>query len=213
MASKSFVIYAIIGLTIVSGIFLYYRNSTVPPTLAPATTTTAPTTVAPTLAPYVPWYSPPQLPAGLQIVPKSNMSCQQCVAIQQDLHQKMNISSLLQLNTNNLNKQVEELGIELEKRGKTRQEIQEQFEFLVEKSDKFIDQLLKYQGVDITRDICRNMCPTCLDCRRDIINNSNSNEDRIKFCMNGSEKASEACEVFRKTGVTPSPMMTVPPLQ
>ena len=171
MASK-LIIYAIIGLAIVTGIFLYYRNSTVPPTLAPTTvpptlasattapTTTAPTTVAPTLAPYVPWYSPPQLPAGLQIVPKSNMSCQQCVATQQDLHQKINISSLLQLNTNNLNKQVEELGIELEKRGKTRQEIQEQFEFLVEKSNKFTDQLFKYQDVDITRDICRNMCPT-----------------------------------------------------
>jgi hypothetical protein len=173
MASKSYIVYAIIGLTIVTWIFLYYRNyrnsvaptsvpTASPTTIAPTSVPTAsPTTIAPTFAPYVPWYSPPPLPAPLQIVPKSNMSCQQCVSNQQDLRAKMvdNITSLLELNAQKLTQQFQELNIELRKRGKTDQEIQEQFVLIKEKAEKFKEQLQKLYDVDIRGDICGNICP------------------------------------------------------
>jgi predicted Zn-ribbon and HTH transcriptional regulator len=259
MAPKSYVSYVsyviLGGLVAAIGLFLYYRNSspvqtsapttTAPATTAPATTaptttaptttaptTTAPTTVAPTLAPYVPWYSPPQLPARLQIVPKSNISCQQCVTNQEELRAKMQVSSaeLSDLDRKNLQKQLKELVIELEKRGKTPQEIAEQFELINEKHYKFQDQLNKLtDDLDIRGDICGNMCPTCRNCssKIDIDRSQRGQYDdktqtgydfktdtyNIRYCMNGEKKAYEACEVFRKTGVTPSPMMTVPPPQ
>lgn len=215
IATKSYVSYVlyIVGGLVVVGVFLYYRNSSPVQTSAPTTTaptTTAPTTAASTLPPYVPWYSTPQVPS-LQIVPKSNMSCQQCVNIQQDLKNRMEIgiSDLLKLNTENLEKQLQELGIELRKRGKSDQEIQQQIELLDKKSQEFTKQILKFRDVDITYDICGNMCPTCKESTTSL----KINPPTIRFCMNGAQKADEAADLFRKTGVTPSPMMTVPPPQ
>jgi hypothetical protein len=133
------------------------------------------------------------------------------------------------LDRKNLQEQVKELVKELEKRGKTPQEIQEQYELINEKHYKFQEQLFqKLTDIDIRGDICGNMCPTCRNCSSKIdidrYRYSQRYDDKtqtgydfktdtynIRYCMNGEKKAYEACEVFRKTGVTPSPMMTVPP--
>ena len=159
IATKSYVSYVILGgLVAVIGLFLYYRNSsrvqttapttTAPTTTAPTTTapaTTAPTTVAPTLAPYVPWYSPPQIPEELQKL-KSNILDETRPDVRGDLEIKkiLLIASLIELNQKISNKQIEELFIELIKRKKTEEEINVQLSLIYEKATVWKNQLEKY---------------------------------------------------------------------
>jgi hypothetical protein len=126
------------------------------------------------------------------------------------------MDDLRKLNNENAGKQMRELQIELKKRGKTDQEIEEQIGLIDNKAQEFNTQLNKFldSGSDytLTYDTCGNMCPTCVEAT--IIpakRTPNMNTPTIRFCMNGFKKAREASDLFRNTGVTPSPMMTVPP--